>query len=92
MAKFNDGINGPFKGKVGTVVGATWKGIHYMRSLPSERTSPPTQRRNGEPEKMGAFAKLATTHYPICSNWLEGIQPEIGGIYCRKIAPDEECL
>ncbi|OQP39758.1 hypothetical protein A4H97_16160 [Niastella yeongjuensis] len=42
MAKFNEGINGPFQGKVGRVVGANWKGIPYMRSLPKKRTSPPT--------------------------------------------------
>lgn len=41
MAKFNDGINGAFHGKVGKVVGATWKGIAYMRSAPKPRTSPP---------------------------------------------------
>ena len=41
MAKFNDGIHGPFHGKVGKVVGATWKGIPYMRSAPKPRTSPP---------------------------------------------------
>jgi|SRR5690606_12187671 len=38
MAKFTSGINGPFTGKVGTVVGCTWKGIPYMRALPKKRT------------------------------------------------------
>ena len=41
MAKFNEGINGPFHGKVGKVVGATWKGISYMRAAPGPRTSAP---------------------------------------------------
>jgi hypothetical protein len=41
MAKFNEGIHGPFHGKVGKVVGATWKGIAYMRSAPKPRTTPP---------------------------------------------------
>ncbi len=34
MANFNKGILGPFRGKVGTIVGSSWKGIDYMRSLP----------------------------------------------------------
>ncbi|HWW40453.1 DUF6266 family protein [Pedobacter sp.] len=34
MGKYKKGILGPFRGIVGTVVGAIWKGIHYMRSLP----------------------------------------------------------
>lgn len=39
MAKYNYGINGPFSGKLGSVVGCTWKGIPYMRSLPKKRTA-----------------------------------------------------
>lgn len=44
MARFTQGINGPFKGKVGTVIGASWKGIPYMRSLPVKRTSKPSEK------------------------------------------------
>ncbi len=43
MAKFLKGILGAFSGKVGTVIGACWKGIDYMRSLPKKSTKPPTQ-------------------------------------------------
>lgn len=35
MAIPGKGILGGFAGKVGTVVGSTWKGISYMRSLPA---------------------------------------------------------
>jgi hypothetical protein len=62
MAKFNDDINGPFKGKVGTVVGATWKGIHYMRSLPSERTGPPTKGEKANRKK-----------WALSQSWLQPI-------------------
>ncbi|MGY3055233.1 hypothetical protein ACVWYG_003448 [Pedobacter sp. UYEF25] len=34
MAIYKKGILGVFSGKVGTVIGASWKGIDYMRSLP----------------------------------------------------------
>ncbi|MFC3199714.1 DUF6266 family protein [Parapedobacter deserti] len=34
MGRFNRGIHGGFSGKVGNVVGAHWRGIDYMRSLP----------------------------------------------------------
>ena len=34
MGSFNRGIHGGFSGKVGNVVGAHWRGIDYMRSLP----------------------------------------------------------
>jgi len=32
MAKIEHGILGGFSGKVGTVIGGTWKGIDFMRS------------------------------------------------------------
>ena len=36
MATFEKGILGGFSGKVGNVVGGTWKGKSYMRSLPNK--------------------------------------------------------
>jgi len=33
MAKYKNGINGPVSGKVGTVVGASWRGIDYVRNV-----------------------------------------------------------
>ncbi len=44
MAKLSQGINGPFSGKVGAVVGYTWKGIAVMRGRPSPRTKPFTPK------------------------------------------------
>lgn len=34
MARYKNGVNGAFSGKVGTVIGATCRGIDYMRGLP----------------------------------------------------------
>lgn len=38
MAQFNQGANGAFSGKVGSVIGSNWRDIDYMRGL-SKRTS-----------------------------------------------------
>jgi hypothetical protein len=43
MGKFSKGILGPFSGKIGTVIGATWRGIDYMRSLPKKSSKAATQ-------------------------------------------------
>ena len=43
MGTIKKGILGGFSGKVGTVIGASWKGIDYMRSLPKKSSKPPTQ-------------------------------------------------
>jgi hypothetical protein len=42
MGKFNQGILGGFSGKVGTVVGSSWKGIAYMRSVAQSVRNPRT--------------------------------------------------
>lgn len=44
MATYKNGINGAFSGKVGSVVGATCRGITYFRSLP-ETTNAPTDKQ-----------------------------------------------
>jgi hypothetical protein len=43
MGKYKKGILGYFRGKIGTVVGAIWNGIHYMRSLPDVGADNPTE-------------------------------------------------
>lgn len=40
MARYKNGITGPFSGKIGPVVGATNRGVDYMRSLPEKITKP----------------------------------------------------
>lgn len=42
MSKYNQGILGPFSGKVGPVVGAFWKGRNVMRIRPAHVTNPQT--------------------------------------------------
>ncbi|MGE5429417.1 MAG: DUF6266 family protein [Methylococcaceae bacterium] len=42
MAKFVNGILGGFSGKVGTIIGACWNGIDYMRGLATSITNPKT--------------------------------------------------
>ena len=47
MGRIKKGILGGFSGKVGTVVGANWKTVSYIRSLPQNMKNPRTisQRR-----------------------------------------------
>jgi len=43
MGTIKKGILGGFSGKVGTVVGSSWKGIAYMKSLPLSVKNPRTE-------------------------------------------------
>lgn len=42
MGRYKNGIQGPFSGKIGTVVGASCRGINYMRGLSNPSSKPPT--------------------------------------------------
>ncbi|PTS97369.1 hypothetical protein DBR11_17340 [Pedobacter sp. HMWF019] len=43
MGKFLKGILGGFSGKIGNVIGAVWRGVDYMRSLPRKSNKPATE-------------------------------------------------
>ena len=53
MGTIKKGILGGFSGKVGTVVGGSWKGISYMRSLPQSVKNP---RTPGQVSQRSKFA------------------------------------
>ena len=58
MAKLPQGINGAFSGKVGAVVGYTWKGIPVMRGRPSPRTKPFTPKELNQQAKFRIMNKF----------------------------------
>ena len=52
MGTYSKGILGSFSGKVGTVVGSSWRGIDYMRSLPRPSSKAPTEAQTIQRAKM----------------------------------------
>jgi hypothetical protein len=62
MATYIDGINGNFRGKVGTVIGSSWKGIPYMKSLHSKRTIPPHEKE-----------QLNRNKFAMAHRWLQPV-------------------
>lgn len=59
MGKIKQGILGGFSGKVGKVIGGTWKGIDYMRGIPSSVSNPQTEGQVTQRNKFGACVTLA---------------------------------
>ena len=55
MGKIKQGILGGFKGKVGTVIGASWNGISYMRGLAQSVKNPKTA---GQLTQRGFFREV----------------------------------
>ena len=58
MAKINNGILGGFSGKVGTVVGATWRDIDYMRAVAHPRRSPASSAELLQQAKMAIVSSF----------------------------------
>ena len=63
MGKIKQGILGGFRGKVGTVIGASWNGISYMRGLAQSHKNPKTaaqmQQRAFFKELPGLVSQLS---------------------------------
>lgn len=64
MGRLINGILGPFRGKVGPVVGYTWKGQGIIRGLPKKISKAPSQKQLDNREKLAA-----------CQEWLKLITP-----------------
>jgi hypothetical protein len=58
MGTIKKGILGGFSGKVGTVVGSSWKGIAYMRSLPLSVKNPRTLAQVSQRSKFTLVLRL----------------------------------
>lgn len=61
MARINQGILGGLSGKIANIVGGSWKGINYIRSLPVSVANPRTVPQVAQRTKMAevvAFAKI----------------------------------
>jgi len=63
MGSFNRGVHGGFSGKIGNVVGAHWRGIDYMRSLPRVAKGRPVTKE--QMEHRVNFAAVVAFAKPI---------------------------
>ena len=62
MGKISQGVLGGFSGKVGNIVGGTWKGIDYMRIKPSNVANPRTQ---GQVDQRTKFSNVLNFLQPM---------------------------
>jgi hypothetical protein len=65
MGTIKKGILGSFSGKVGNIVGASWKGIAYIRSLPASVRNPRTVKQVTQRSKFSLVGRLLKTLNPI---------------------------
>ena len=68
MGTIKTGILGGFSGRVGTVVGATWNSVHYMRALATSVKNPRTDKQLSQRTKFAktlAFLRAITPYVRI---------------------------
>src|SRR5258708_25548931 len=61
MGGVKKGILDGFSGKIGTVIGSSWRGIEVMRSRPPSRNSSNTAAQASQKAKFGLMAKFLLT-------------------------------
>ena len=64
MGTYRVGILGSFSGKVGTVIGSSWNGINYMRSLPRPSSKAATEAQ-----------LIVRTKFALAMGFLSPIRP-----------------
>lgn len=52
MGRYKNGAFGAFTGKIGNLVGSTWNGIHYMRSVPAHRKDAKTEKQLAQRQRF----------------------------------------
>ena len=65
MAKTTSGILGPFSGKIGAVIGGTWKDITYIRQVSKKTKKPRTPAQIANQEKMKYVNKFLVPFHPF---------------------------
>lgn len=65
MGIINKGILGGFSGKVGNVIGSSWKGIDYMRSVPNQVSNPNTDAQQTQRTKFTLVVEFLTKIKPV---------------------------
>ena len=80
MGKIQKGVFGEFTGKVGGLVGCTWKGIPYMRARPTHMTNPRTKQQQNQRGK-----------FTIALNFLRNITPFLRIGY-RELATNQNAF
>jgi hypothetical protein len=61
MARYTKGALGAFSGKLGNVVGSSWRHINYLRSLPKPSKKPATQLQLAQRAKFALAISFLST-------------------------------
>jgi hypothetical protein len=86
MAKFINGAIGTFSGKVGSIIGANWRDIHYMRGLPKKRTKPFTEAQLAQQQRFGLMGQFLMPLKGVLEIGLSNMDDSTATLFNRAMA------
>jgi hypothetical protein len=84
MATYHNGIDGPFRGKVGAVIYSSWKGIPYVKARPKPRTKPPTEDEITNRNKFGIAHRWLQPVTDFVREGFKGYSSTVEGFLAAK--------
>ena len=89
MGKLLQGINGPFSGKVGTVVGYMWNDVAVIRVQTSKRTKPFSDKELNQQARFALMNQFLipvkeSAQYQFCPSRLPDVWIQQGLFIQRK--------
>ena len=73
-----------------TVVGGTWKSVHYMRALAVSFSDPRTEKQKNQRSKFTAAVNFTKAMTPFLRFWIQSFRTAIS-IQCCSIVYSETC-
>lgn len=80
MGTISKGILGPFHGKVGTVIGSTWRGIPYIRSVSGKPRRPSTPAQLEQQAKFNLVVRFTAPMADLFRTSFSGFAEKMSGI------------
>ena len=84
MGRLISGINGAFEGKVGNVVGSSWKGIPYIKSAYKKRTKKVSAKELANRKKFAMAQEWLKPLLPFVREGYKGFSPTVEGYLAAK--------
>jgi len=84
MGRLTGGINGPIRGKVGTVIGSSWKGIPYLKGPYKKRTLKVSKKETGNRSKFSEAQYWLKPLLKFVREGFKGYTPTVEGFVAAK--------
>ena len=84
MGRLVGGINGPVQGKIGTIIGSSWKGIPYVKGPYKKRTTQISKLETRNREKFAAAHFWLRPILEFVREGFKGYSPTVEGFIAAK--------